>query len=203
MIAGCRFAYAQARLQARYAELPTEADWRRISGARTLSGWLEEARSGALKRWVKGFSAQSDSHDLERGVRAQFTETVEQVAGYLPKPWHDAVSWCVWLPLLGLFDHLRAGGALPDWVARDPRLALLLDEDGGLDPAALASQGVGSLLDDDASLHGSPSGGGVGPAASPPISTPSMPWPCVAWHICRTSVEAPPDKAWTLSAGAA
>lgn len=198
MIGGCRFAYAQARLQARYAELPTEADWRRISSARTLSGWVEEARSGALKRWVKGFSAQSDSHDIERGVRAQFTETVEQVAGYLPKPWHDAVSWCAWLPLLGLFDHLRAGGALPDWVARDPRLALLLDEDGGLDPAALASQGVGSLLDDDASAAWLAQWRRSWPRCKPAYldAVDALALRCQA-HL-RDFLETPPDKAWTL-----
>jgi len=198
VIAGGRFAYTQARLQARYAELPTEADWRRLSGARTLSGWLEEARSGALKRWVKGFSAQSDSHDIERGVRAQFTETVEQVAGYVPKPWHDAVSWCVWLPLLGLFDHARGGGSLPDWVARDPGLAPLLDDDRRFDSSALASHGVGGLLEDDAGRAW--------------LAQWRRRWPrCKPAHLdavddlvqrCLTQLrdfrETPPNKAWSL-----
>lgn len=199
-MAGCRFAYAQARLQARYAELPTEADWRRLSGARTLSGWLEEARSGALEQWVKGFSAQSDSHDIERGVRAQFLEAVEHVAGYLPEPWHEAVCWCGWLPLLGLFDHLRAGGRIPDWVARDPRLALLLDEAGGFDAAALASQGLAGVLDADLD------------ASTVWLAQWRQRWPrCKRANLDAVDVlalrcashlrafrDAPPDKAWSL-----
>jgi hypothetical protein len=145
MMAGCRFAYAQARLQARYSELPGDADWQRLSATRSLSGWLEEARSGALKDWVKGFSANSDSHDIERGLRAQFVDTVEQVARYLPALWRDAVLWCRWLPLLGLFDHLRSGAALPGWVSRDYRLASLVDG-GGIDLAAARQAGIDVLL---------------------------------------------------------
>lgn len=153
MLAGCRFAYAQARLQARYSELPNEADWQRLSAMRSLSGWLEEARSGALKAWVKGFSANSDSHDIERGLRAQFVDTVEQVARYLPAPWRDAVLWCRWLPLLGLFDHLgrqpgtEAGStaALPGWVSQDDRLSALVD-DGVIDATAARQAGIDALL---------------------------------------------------------
>ena len=201
MSAGCRFAYAQARVQAQYAELPTEADWRRLSAARTLSGWLEEARSGALKRWVKGFSAHSDSHDLERGVRAQFVETVEQVASYLPRPWHEAVSWCRWLPLLGLFDHLHAGGTLPDWVVRDPRLALLLDDDGGLDPSALASQGIGGLLQGDAGRAWLAQWRRSWPRCKPAYleAVDALALRCLT-HL-RDFREAPPDKAWSLRQG--
>jgi hypothetical protein len=145
MMAGQRFAYTQARLQGRYAELPDEADWQRLSGTRSLSGWLEEARSGALKAWVKGFSANSDSHDIERGVRAQFADTVEQIAGYLPQAWREAVLWCRWLPLLGLFDHLRAGAALPGWASDDYRLAALFDG-GAVDAAAARQAGIDVLL---------------------------------------------------------
>jgi hypothetical protein len=195
---GCRFAYAQARLQARYAELPTEGDWRRLSGARSLSGWIEEARSGALKRWVKGFSAQSDSHDIERGVRSQFTDTVEQVAGYLPKAWRHSMTWCGWLPVLGLFDHVRGGGDLPDWVARDPSLALLLNEDGGLDAAALATQGVGGLLEDDASRAWRAQWRRTWPRCQPAYldAVDALTLRCLA-HL-REFREAPPARAWTL-----
>lgn len=149
MSARCRFAYAQARLQARFASLPTEADWQRLSAARTLSGYLEEARGGALKAWVKGFSAQSDGHDIERGIRAQFADCTERTAEHVPDPWRDAVLWCRWLPLLGLFDHLQRGLPAPPWVARDPRLAPLLDDDGRPARAALTRSGLASLLDGD------------------------------------------------------
>ena len=143
------FAYAQARLQARYAELPAESDWQRLSASRTLSGYLEDARGGALRIWVKGFSAQSNCHDIERGIRGQFIDTVDQLARFAPGPWREAVRWCRWLPWLGLFDHLRAGGALPVWAKRAYRLADLfgeVGEVGGLDADAVRSAGIGSLL---------------------------------------------------------
>ena len=46
MRCACRFAYAQARIQARFARLPGEEDWERQTGMRGLAGFLEEARSG-------------------------------------------------------------------------------------------------------------------------------------------------------------
>ncbi|KAA6184954.1 hypothetical protein F2Q65_10465 [Thiohalocapsa marina] len=122
----CRAAYAQARLQAAYAALPEESDWERLRGARTLSGWLEEARDGALKQWVKAFSAQSDHHDIEQGLRRQFDEIVEQTAHLMPVPWQPAIRWCAWLPRLGLLEHLRSGGSAPDWAQRDARLTAWL-----------------------------------------------------------------------------
>ncbi|MGB5734527.1 MAG: hypothetical protein WBM40_08805 [Thiohalocapsa sp.] len=198
MIGGCRFAYAQARLQARYAELPTETDWRRLSGARQLSGWLEEARSGALKRWVKGFSAQSDSHDIERGVRAQFIETVEQVADFLPAPWHDAVAWCRWLPLLGLFDHVRGGGRLPAWALDDPRLRSLLGEDKAFDPSALADAGIDGLLADDASRQWLAQWRQSWPRCKPTYLAAVDALVLRGHQHLQQFREAPLDKAWTL-----
>jgi hypothetical protein len=150
MTGRCRFAYAQARLQARFASLPSEADWQRLSAARTLSGYLEESRDGALKAWVKGFSAQSDSHDIERGIRGQFADCAERTAAHVPEPWRDAVLWCRWLPLLGLFDHLQRGAPVPRWAARDRRIAALLGDDGDPLHDALERRGLTPLLDGDA-----------------------------------------------------
>ena len=146
MTSARRFGYTQARLQARLAALPDEPDWQRLSSARSLSGYLEEARDGALRTWVKGFSAHSNCHDLERGLRAQFLDSVEQTAGFVPKAWQPAVHWCRWLPLLPLFGHVRGGGAMPAWTARDYRLAGLLGPDGGFDPGALRRRGISMLV---------------------------------------------------------
>ncbi len=146
MSVACRFAYAQARLQARYARLPAESDWKRLEAARDLSTYLEEARDGALRQWVKGFSGRSDSHDLERGLRAQFTDTVLDVARFVPSPWRGALEWCRWLPLLGLFEHLRRGGTMPTWAAAGYRLRDLLSDDGDFDNAALRRAGLVPLV---------------------------------------------------------
>lgn len=147
MSAARRFAYAQARIQARVSALPVEGDWQRLSGARSLSGYLEEARTGTLRTWVKGFSAQSNCHDLERGLRAQFLDAVEQTAAFVPRPWREAVLWWRWLPLLPLFAHARAGRMLPPWTRHDYRLAGLLDDQSRFDAAALRRRGIDVLVD--------------------------------------------------------
>lgn len=144
------FAHAQARVQARYGRLPTEHDWRRISGIRGLGAWLEEARNGPHRDWVKGFSAASTAADIEAGVRGLLLTEIDTVAGFVPDAWRDAVRWTQWLPLTGVFEHLRAGGAVPAWAGRVAPLAALLDADATPIPARVASAGLTPLLDPDA-----------------------------------------------------
>lgn len=140
------FAYAQARVQARFAGLAAEDEWQRLAATRTLASFLEEARAGPLRDWVKGFSSQSDVHDLEAGLRSLYRETLDEVSGWVPKPWHPALSWTGWLIRLPLLAHAGAGGALPAWVARDPELRLLLDDGGVLDPGRLECAGARCLI---------------------------------------------------------
>jgi len=148
------FAYAQARIQARYAELPKEDDWLRLAGARGLGVFLEEARTGALRGWVKGFSNLSDAHDLDRGLRATWREAVAEVAGWLPEPWRPAVAWLDWLPLLPLLTHAGRYRGLPAWVADDASLKPLQGPDGALDPRFLKDAGAAALLVPPADLPG-------------------------------------------------
>ena len=142
MRTACRFAYAQARIQARYSGLPTDEEWQRLSGSRSLAAFLEEARGGPLRDWVRAFSGQSDCHDLEVGLRALFREQADQVASWLPAPWREAATWTRWLVLLPLFEHLARGAPVPAWVRRDHDLAPLLDDHGQLAPERLRSSGA-------------------------------------------------------------
>lgn len=103
-------------MQARLAQLPSEADWERLAAARTLSAFLEEARGGVLGPWIKGFSAHSQVPDLERGLRGLAGERIEQVADWVPEPWRAAVLWLAWLPWLPLIEHLARGEPRPDWL---------------------------------------------------------------------------------------
>lgn len=144
-----RFAYAQARIQARFAALPTAQDWQGLAASRSLAAFLEDARNGTLRGWIKGFSGQSDVHDLEAGVRVHFREIVDEVAAWVPDRWTPAVRWTRWLTLLPLLDHLRLGGDLPSWVARDPDLSPVLDKHGSFDPVRLERMGAAPLIGSD------------------------------------------------------
>jgi len=138
--------YAQARLQARHAALPREEDWQRLAGARTLGSFLEEAREGALRSWVKGFSALSDAHDLDRGLRAIWREGVAEVARWMPEPWRPAIAWLDWLALLPFLAHVGRYKSVPPWVGLDPDLRSLQGVDGALDVMALHAAGAAALL---------------------------------------------------------
>lgn len=139
-------AFAQARLQAAYAALPGEADWLQLRAARNLSAYLEEARLGPLRPWVRGFSAQSDAHAIERGLRMLYLEEVERVSEQLPRRWQAAVDWWRWLAYLPLFAELQRGAERPDWAAGDALVAGLIGEDGRLDPHLIDDQGLTELL---------------------------------------------------------
>ncbi|MBK1630576.1 hypothetical protein CKO31_07425 [Thiohalocapsa halophila] len=141
------FAHAQARVQARYGRLPTENDWRRISGIRGLGAWLEDARNGPHRDWVKAFSAASTAADIEAGVRGLLLTEIDAVADFVPESWRDAVRWTRWLALAGVIEHLRRGGALPAWARQAAPLAALLDDDGALVEARVAEAGLAPLLD--------------------------------------------------------
>lgn len=116
------FAYAQARIQAVFADLPTEAEWQRLQASRTFASFLEDARGGPMGAWVEGFTRRSDAHDLEAGVRSLFVATSNRVVDWVPRRWRAAVAWVRWLPLLPLLAHVQAGRPLPAWALRDPVL---------------------------------------------------------------------------------
>ncbi len=143
------FAYAQARIQARYAALPAEAEWQRLAGSRSLGAYLEDARVGPLRPWVKGFSALSGAHDVERGLRALAWEQVHEVAAWVPRAWRPAVQWVAWLPFLGVFEQLARARPLPPWAIpwaiQDQRLRALLESGDVPSPKALRQQGLAEL----------------------------------------------------------
>jgi hypothetical protein len=205
MSASCHFAHAQARLQARYADLPAEADWQRLVAARDIATYLEEARAGALRHWVKGFSGESDYHDLERGLRAQLNDSVDLVVRLFPAPWQSAFDWWRWLPTLALLEHLALGHAMPLWVLHDERLVRLLDSEGEIDRSALRAAGADSLIDPRA-IHRA---GGIGALWHqqwvqrwPRCDTRAIARMHELATLFRTHLDAyrrsPPDRAWTV-----
>lgn len=147
-----RFAFAQARIQARYGELPAAADWRRLSGTRGFGAWLEEARSGPLRDWIKGLSAASRAQEIEAVLRNRLLAQIDAVAGFVPNPWSGAVRWTRWLPLLGLLEHLRIGHPAPAWALTLAPMQSLLDDAGKLLPERVRASELGPVLEADAGV---------------------------------------------------
>jgi hypothetical protein len=141
------FGYVQARAQARVAALPRESDWQRLDATRSLSAFLEESRTTALKPWVAGLSGGSDAHDIDRAVRAVFHGEVEAAARWVPQAWRGAVRWVQWLPQLPALGQGLETGRAPDWMARDALLSPLVGAQGELDRAALRAAGLDAIVD--------------------------------------------------------
>ncbi len=126
------FAYAQARLQARFGERPDEHVWLRLHGNGELGSYLQAARQSTLRKWVLGISPTHDSHDIELALRQKFRSHVDEVANWLPQPWRAAVQWTRCLPDLPALQHLLGGGVPAAWMRRDPLLASFIDADAML-----------------------------------------------------------------------
>jgi hypothetical protein len=146
MIRPHAFAYAQARLQARYATRLGEPDWQRLGAVRRFGPYLQELRSTVVRDWVAGIAEGSDGHEIEQALRQQFRRTLAEVESWAPEPWRPAIAWVGWLPLLPLLQPLVLGETAPTWAARDPVLGPWLDAEGQLRPEALAAAGGAELL---------------------------------------------------------
>ncbi len=131
MIASSDFTYVQARLQARHGERMSEADWRGLEGARSLSLYLDQARRTPLRRWSEHLGAAMSSHAIEAALRRGADRAVREVAGWMPRGWQAAVGWLAALPLLPVLEGILDGDDLPGWASEDPLFAAMV----GVDPA--------------------------------------------------------------------
>jgi hypothetical protein len=117
-----QFAYVQVRLQARYGQLPDQAVWQRLEGITALSHLLQTARTTGLRTWLLNIGAHSDSHAMEKSLRQQLRQHIEEVTRWLPPPWRPAARWCGLLPDLPALHHLLSGSDAPAWLRDDERL---------------------------------------------------------------------------------
>lgn len=118
-----KFAYAQARLQARHGTRIDAAGWRRLAGAGDLLQFLQIARAGALRPWVLSFNRDTDVHVMELWLRRQFRQYVESVADWQPAPWRDALRWTCRLQDLPALRHLISDSTVLPWMRQDEALA--------------------------------------------------------------------------------
>jgi hypothetical protein len=140
------FAYAQARAQARLGDLLPDPAWQHLDGARTLSGFLEEARRTSLTHWVSGLSQTSDTHHVEHELERHLLGLTAEARRWVPRPWQPAVDWTRWLLLLPMLRRLLAGGEPPAWAAGVPLVGPILATAADDLPAALRAAGAGPLL---------------------------------------------------------
>ena len=123
-----RFAYAQARLQARHGARADAQLWRRLGAIGDFTSYLQAARRSALRPWVLGIQVSESSHSIELHLRQQFRGYVNEVAQWLPPRWSDSVRWVKRLPDLPALQYLMNGEAARAWMLEDPALRVFASE---------------------------------------------------------------------------
>ncbi len=149
MIQRSRFAYVQARLQARYGQQPDRGAWRRLQAITSLSHFLQVARTTPLRPWLLNIPAHGDSHAVEKSLRRQLFDHLDEVMRWLPQPWRPALRWCGVLPDLPALQHLLGGRPAPAWVLDDHRLKHYSHELPALRLQALRDSPYAPLLGQD------------------------------------------------------
>jgi hypothetical protein len=142
-----RFAYVQARLQARHGQRPDESAWRRLQNVGDLANYVQIAQQTGLRPWVLGLKSVRDSHEIELSLRRRFREYVDGVSGWLPAPWPAAVRWVRRLPDLPAVQHLLTGEAAPGWMLHDPELLLFAHENLASRVDAMQNSDCACLVD--------------------------------------------------------
>lgn len=132
------FAYAQARIQARYGQRPNEAVWEMLHALAELPAWLEQARASALRHWIANIGPATPPHEAERLLRTHLRALIEEVSRWVPPPWRAAVRWTAILPDLPAAAYLLRGEAAHDWMREDPNLRALANAEPGLRRRVLA-----------------------------------------------------------------
>ncbi|MEN8213001.1 MAG: hypothetical protein ABFR19_01440 [Pseudomonadota bacterium] len=140
------FAYAQARLQARYSQRVDDVVWLRLRNIHDLASYLQVAQQTALRPWVLGISAGHSSHDIELALRQKFRGHVDEVAHWLPTAWQIALQWIKRLADLPLLQYLLAGGTALGWMRSDPAVSQFTDEDPALRSRAMLEAGYADLV---------------------------------------------------------
>ena len=147
MISRSDFAYVQARIQSRHGERPDADAWARLHASRDLGHLLEAARSTGLARWVEQISVRSEPHAIERALRRELRDHVEEVASWTPHPWQPAVRWLSRLADLPALERLLGAEPPPPWMADDPALRNLALDDRDARTEAMRAAGLGEIVD--------------------------------------------------------
>lgn len=113
------FAYAGARMQARYGVRPGAAGWNHLGRISDFAHLLQAVRGTAMAPWVAELTASAGVHQIERGLRERFRQEVDEVARWLPRSWRRPAAWLRWLPDLAAIAHVRQQRRAWPWMAED------------------------------------------------------------------------------------
>ncbi len=143
-----RYAYSQARLQARYGARPSGADWSLVAATADLGALLQVLRGSPLGRWTGRLGDRPHVHEIERRLREEWLRDVDEVAEWQPDSWRDGVRWLRWIVYLPALQKLARGGRPPIWTRVDPVLAPIVareprDRSSALQGTALAPLAAG------------------------------------------------------------
>jgi len=116
------FGFAQARLQSRFGERPVASDWQHLEATRDLGAVLQVLRAGRLARWTSRIAARPGVHEVERRLREEWMQAVDEVAAWQPEHWRDGTRWMRWITYLPALQKLARGGRVPAWMRADPVL---------------------------------------------------------------------------------
>lgn len=170
MAKDARFAYLQARLQARHGDRPSPDDWRVAEASADLSHYLEAIRRSALKRWVGDLNHEMEPETIERQLRATWRDAVDETAGWAPEEWRPAVEWLRWLPDLPAVEHLLRGAKVAPWMRSDPVVRAFAFDEPARRREALAETPLAPLRppekQDNQDLQGALAGGDGARAAT-------------------------------------
>ena len=121
------FAYAGARIQARYGKLVPASTWERLRRLDAVNAFLQAARDTGLRPWVLQVDPSADAHQIEAHLRLLFRRRIAELAAWAPEAWRPAIEWTAVLPDLPAIAHRLRGGEPAPWTAADARLAWLAD----------------------------------------------------------------------------
>jgi hypothetical protein len=121
-------AYAQARVQARFSNRPTESFWRELEAGRELPHLLEIVRPSPLGTALGSVAATVNGHALEAQLRQYWVGACSEVAAWYPPAWRASMQWLAWLPWIAGLEWLAQERPAPAWMEGAPRFDGLAGE---------------------------------------------------------------------------
>ena len=139
------YALAQVRLQARHGTRPAPSDWATLEASGDLPTALGLLADWPATGWVRRLGRRPAPREIERAVRAAWTDEVSEIAAWLPARDRAAVLWLGWLPWLPALQKLARGGRAPDWTRDDPLLGPVVASEVDRRGAALSRTALAPL----------------------------------------------------------